>query len=131
MAYAFHQADVARGILHEERLDAPAAADAARTLPFRLCIALRWDSVRRSLCRTQLRPAASQLPTRRGPVSPPQLLRPIATSSPLPLHPPEMVRRRLRIGHTPCESGMSLEGCVLAEMGLGRSETWPRTDCSS
>jgi hypothetical protein len=37
-------------------------------------------------------------------------------------------RRRLRIGHR-CESGLSLEDCtVLAEMGLGRSETRPITD---
>jgi len=38
---AFHQADVARGVLHEERLHAPAAANAARTIPCRLRIAHR------------------------------------------------------------------------------------------
>ena len=65
-------------------------------------------------------------------VQPPRLssrpYRHLVTASPAS---PEMVRRRLRIGHTPCESGMSLEGCVLAEMGLGCSEIRPRTDCSS
>jgi hypothetical protein len=35
-SYAFHQTDVARGVLHEERLHTPAAANAARRLAFRL-----------------------------------------------------------------------------------------------
>ena len=43
VAYTFHQADVARGVLYEERPHAPAAADAARPLPFRLRITHHLD----------------------------------------------------------------------------------------
>jgi hypothetical protein len=45
VAYAFHQEDVARGVLHKGCPHAPAAANAAQPIPFRLVITHLIDAV--------------------------------------------------------------------------------------